>query len=503
MALLEGSSRALMTCYNKVSVPGFTTDENNAEKAAFNRHTIEDIVRHDWGFDGVIMTDWDAINMGDITYIYQTDFDMDMPHGTATQNVMSFISSGTLSQDMLNRKTKRILYDRLWAWGGKLISGDAEIKTYPKTVIKSTEHLAVALTAAREGIVLAKNDPVDGAQVLPLSKTATYKLAVVGPYANIRRPGGGGSSAVTADKIITALEGIQQAVAASPNVTVTTDYASADIAVVVIGVDKESEDMDRTSMALPADQLTFVSTVLAAKKKTIVVYTGGSASTAGSWSNAPAVVIAFYPGRWQGQVIAEALFGDINPSGHLNVTFPQTYTDLPGYDLDVNKNITLKSADTAHGYFLYEKTGKKPLYWFGHGLSYTTFKYDLITVRGSSTISSTDRVDIDVSVQNTGTRAGDDVVQLYVKPTGTAATARRVKDLRGFARVTLQQNETRRVPFTLGPRDFSTYEVNDAAKTGTWKVQPGTYEIIAGSTSNPEELVNGNGNCVSTTVTIQ
>jgi beta-glucosidase len=503
MALAEGSARALMTCYNKVGVPGFTSDQNEEDKASFNKHTIEDIVRRDWGFDGVIMSDWDAINAGNPLYIYKIDHDMDMPHGSVTQATIPFISDGTLPIDPLNRKAKRVMHGRLWAWGGNLIAGDADIKTYPKSSIKSAEHLQVALDAAREGIVLAKNDPVDGTALLPLSKSATYKLAVVGPYASIKRPGGGGSSAVTADKIITALEGVQQAVAGNPNVTVTTDYASADVVIVVVGVDRESEDMDRTSMALPTDQLTLVSTILAAKKKTIVVYTGGSASSAGSWSNAPAVMIAFYPGRWQGQVIAEALFGAINPSGHLNVTFPQAYTDLPSYDLDVNKNIYIKSADSAHGYFLYEKTGKKPLFWFGHGLSYTTFKYDLITVRGSSTISSNDRVDIDVSVQNTGAMAGGDVVQLYVKPTGTTATARRVKDLRGFARVSLQQNETRKVSFTLGPRDFSTYEVNEAAKTGAWKVQPGTYEIIAGSTSNPEELVNGNGKCVTTTVTVQ
>jgi beta-glucosidase len=256
-------------------------------------------------------------------------------------------------------------------------------------------------------------------------------------------------------------------------------------------------------MLLPADQLSLVSTILTSKQKTIVVYTGGSASVAGSWSDAPAVVIAFYPGRWQGQVIAEALFGDVNPSGHLNVTFPQTYTDLPSFDLDVNKNISLASADTAHGYFRFEKTGKKPLFWFGHGLSYTTFRYNNIVVRGSSTISSTDRVDIEVAVHNTGLRAGDDVVQLYVKPTGTAATARRVKDLRGFSRISLTQNESKIVTFTLGPRDFSTYDVNTAAKTGQWKVVPGTYEIIVGSTSNPEELAAGNGASLSATVTVQ
>ncbi|MBN1127945.1 MAG: glycoside hydrolase family 3 C-terminal domain-containing protein [Chitinispirillaceae bacterium] len=502
MGILEGQARALMTCYNKVSVPGFTNDIYDAEKAAFNKHLVDEIVRGDWGFDGVIMSDWAGINVGSPSYIYSIEQDMDMPYGTVMVANTPFIADGTFSQEPLNRKAKRVMYGKLWAWGGTLLASDAEIKTYPKSVIISTDHLSLSLEAARKGIVLAKNSNVSGAPLLPLSKTQTYRIAVVGPYANIRRPGGGGSSAVTADRIITPLEGIQQIAAALPNVTVTTDYASADVAVVVVGVPSESEDMDRTSMQLPADQLNLVATVMAAKSKTIVVYTGGSASIAGSWSDAPAVLIAFYPGRWQGQAIAEVLFGDVNPSGHLNVTFPQTFSDLPSFDLDANKNLTLRSADTAHGYFFYEKTGKKPLFWFGHGLSYTTFHYNNMTVRGPSIISSNDRVDIEVAVKNTGTRSGGEVVQLYVKPIGSSV-ARRIKDLRGFSRISLEPNEHKIVTFTLGPRDFSIYDVNIAAKTGQWRVIPGTYEIIISSTSNPEELVNGNGKCLRSSITIQ
>jgi beta-glucosidase len=509
MALTEGGARALMTCYNQVRVPGFTSSDpaviaGGGEQAGTNRHTIQDIVRNDWGFDGIIMTDWNGAFGANEAYVYNTEFDMSMPVGYGLLNVGTNVGSGAWSPDPATRKAKRIIHDRLWAWGGQLLTSDAQINTYTKSIILSPDHKQTSIDAAHESIVLAKNDPVAGSPILPLSKTATMKIAVVGPYSTVGRQGGGGSSAVTPDSMISPLQGIQKLCAAYPNVTVNQDYTTADVAVVCVGVDAESEDLDRPSYVLPAiagvDQNAQVATIMAKVPKTIVVYTGGSASCAGSWSSAPAVVIAFYPGRSQGRALADILFGDVNPSGHLNVCFPQTIGDLPSYDA-TNNAITLNSADTAHGYFYYEKMNKKPLFWFGHGLSYTNFYYTAINIAGSTTVTAGDRVDVSVDVQNIGTRAGDDVIQLYVKPSNN--TTRRVKDLRGFARVSLAAGNGTAVTFTLGPRDFSVYTPNAATQTGQWTVVPGSYDIIAASTSNPAELVTGTGKCVSTTITIQ
>jgi beta-glucosidase len=200
--------------------------------------------------------------------------------------------------------------------------------------------------------------------------------------------------------------------------------------------------------------------------------------------------------------MAEIFFGEVNPSGHLCVTFPKTESDLPTFDL-ADFHLFYTTADTAHGYFYFEKTGKTPLFWFGHGLSYTSFAYLGVVVCGaSSAVSSGERFDVKVFVQNTGLRSGSDVVQLYVKPVNSTIP-RRVKDLRGFSRVSLEPDQTKAVTFTLGPRDFSIYDANASTKTGQWKVMPGAYELIAGSTSNPLELVNGNGKCAVTTITIQ
>ncbi|MBN2188512.1 MAG: glycoside hydrolase family 3 C-terminal domain-containing protein [Chitinispirillaceae bacterium] len=515
MAIKQGGARALMTSYNKVRVPGFTTSDpteinNNVERAATNRHLVHDIVRNDWGFDGIVMTDWEgAQTVVPSLYVYETDFDMSMPYGYGLDRADFNIRILRIWDSLpLIRKATRCMYGRLWAWGGSLL-GDAEwIKTWPESVILSPEHKAVALEEARKSIVLVKNDSVGGVPVLPLDKSATFIVAVVGPFSAVGRWGGGGSSAVTPDTIVTPLQGIRNLCAGYPNVSVVTDYTAPGVsaAIVCVGVDNESEGADRPNFTLPSisgiDQNALVANVMARVPRTIVVYTGGSASCAGAWSNAPGIMVAFYGGRSQGQAIAEALFGDINPGGHLNVTFPNMANDLPS-SFGASE-LRLLSADSAHGYFYFEKTGKTPLFWFGHGLSYTAFNYGSMWVYGPSTISAGDRIDVNIGVTNTGTRTGEDVVQLYVKPNDVnAAFPRRAKDLRAFRRILLGPGETKMVTLTLGPRDFSAYDADPVSKTGQWRVLPGSYTLIAGSTSNPAELVHGNGKCMMTSITVQ
>jgi beta-glucosidase len=514
MAIKQGGARAIMTCYNKVRVPGFTTSDpteidDNVERAATNRHLISDILRNDWGFDGVIMTDWlGAETVVPQAYVYNTDFDMSMPWGYGMNNAAFMIHILRQWDSLpLDKKATRCMYDRLWAWDGIVLTSEDQIKTYQRsTTVLSPAHKAVSLQEAEESIVLAKNDSVGGAPVLPLDTSAAFTIAVVGPFANVGRWGGGGSSAVTPDTIITPIQGIRNLCAAYPNVNVTSNSSGADVAVVCVGVDNESEGADRPNYTLPVvggtDQNALVSSVMGSVRKTIVVYSGGSASCAGAWSNAPAVLIAFYGGRSQGQAIAEVLFGKVNPGGHLNVTFPATANDLPsGFGA---QEFALLSADSAHGYFYFEKTRKTPLFWFGHGLSYTSFAYNSIWVGGSSAITAGDRIDVNVDLSNTGNRAGDEVVQLYVKPNTVNSTFhRRVKDLRGFQRVSLGAGERKLVTFTLGPRDFSVYDADSTHKTGQWRILTGSYDLIAASTSNPAELASGNGKCVITTITVQ
>ncbi len=520
MAATDAGARALMTCYNKVGVPGYTTGNpvflsQNLDISGVNKHLVNDIVRHDWGFTGIIMTDWGALaNVTNGEYAYDTaGLDMSTPYGDGGySSIAANIAAGALDTASLNRKAADVMYGKLWAWGGTLLPSDSAINNLPPNTILSPRHLAIALDAARKSIVLAKNDTIAGSPILPLNAGATFNLAVVGPDAGYGRPGGAGSSYVNPDTIISPLAGIQTLLASHPNVTLVGNYTSAtgpnDVAVVVIGtltgaLGGESESEDRPNLQLTSDQLALVSSVMKVVPRTVVVYTGGSPSDTGSWSDAPAIVIELYGGRSQGQALAEILFGITNPSGHLSLTWPMSVNDLPPFAIDPSTfDYTVQSADTAHGYFYFEKTGKTPHFWFGHGLSYTTFTYNSITTLGPSTITAGDRIDFAVNLGNTGTMAGDAVVQLYVRPS-SLTIPHRVKDLRGFQRVTLAPGQSSTLTFTLGPRDFSTYYADSANKTGRWQVNPGTYDIIAGSTSNPAELINGNGKCMITSITVQ
>jgi beta-glucosidase len=526
MAVTVGGAQAIMTCYNKVRVPGFTTSDaqllsENCDVAGANKHLVNDIIRNDWGFRGIALTDWEALQCvtGD-RYAYDSielDMSTSAGDGAGYSSIADNIASNGWDTAALNQKAANVVYGKLWAWGGALLPSDNAINPYSTSPILSSRHKAIALQAARESIVLAKNDSVGGYPLLPLDTNATFKLAVVGPDSNYGRPGGGGSSYVTPDTIISPLQGIKSILAAHANITLVNNYHTAtgpnDAAVVVIGtltglIGGESESVDRPNLLLSASQLALVDSVTKTVPRTIVVYTGGSPSDSGSWSDAPAVVIELFGGRSQGQALAEILFGITNPSGHLSLTWPKSESDLPnnqnfGSNLNTSTDeYDVLSADSAHGYFYFEKTGKTPLFWFGHGLSYTTFAFSGITALGPSAITAGDRIDFAVTVGNTGTRSGDAVVQLYVQPAGIAA-AHRPKDLRSFQRVTLAPGQTSTLTFTLGPRDFSTYYPDPATRTGQWQVNPGTYNIIAGSTSDPAELVNGNGQCAITSITVQ
>ncbi len=524
MAVTQGGSRGLMTCYNKVKIPGFTTSNanliaENCEVAGSNKHLVNDILRHDWGFRGIILTDWESLQcVTNDRYAYDSvalDMSTAAGDGAGYNSIDVNIASNGWDTAALNQKAADVMYGKLWAWGGKLLPNDNAIDPYSTNPILSSQHLAIALQAAREAIVLAKNDTVTGSPILPLDTNATFKLAVVGPDSNYGRQGGGGSSVVTPDTIITPLGGIKTILAAHKNITLVTNYKTADVAVVVIGtltgiIGGESESTDRPNLLLSSSQLALVTSVMSAVPKTVVVYTGGSPSDTGSWSHAHALVIELYGGRWQGQALAEILFGRTNPSGHLSLTWPMSENDLPnfqnfGQGLNTSTfEYDVQSVDTAHGYFYFEQTGKTPLFWFGHGLSYTTFTFNSITTMGPSTIAAGDRIDFRVNLTNTGTRSGDAVVQLYVRPTSLVnPIPHRVKDLRAFQRVTLAPGQNSTLSFTLGPRDFSTYYADSATGTGQWQVNPGTYDIIAGSTSNPVELINGNGKCVITSITVQ
>ncbi|HEV7891512.1 MAG TPA: glycoside hydrolase family 3 C-terminal domain-containing protein [Pyrinomonadaceae bacterium] len=268
--------------------------------------------------------------------------------------------------------------------------------------------------------------------------------------------------------------------------------AKADVVVVCAGFapETESEGADRT-YALPVGQDDLISAMASANKNTVVVVTSGGGYDTGEWiDRVPALLQAWYPGQEGGTAFAEILLGDVNPSGHLPITFERRWEDNPAHDsyypTDDTKQVVYKEG-VFIGYRGYEKNNTKPLFPFGHGLSYTTFKYSNLTVRPAAAGAFSDppgaRYEVSFDVTNTGKREGADVAQVYVGDTHSKV-ARPLKELKGFSKVNLRPGETRRVAIMLDTRAFAYYDA-DAKR---WHTDPGDFDILVGRSSEQIEL---------------
>jgi beta-glucosidase len=433
---------------------------------------MTDILRTTWGYRGLVMTDWGAaMNNGNAA---QWGVDIKMPSGPDYASTV-----GGLSDAIVNMHAARIIYAHEMI--GDLKAG------YSSTAYarNNTAHADVARQVGEGGIILARNI----GNILPLPKTGK-KIAITGRFATQFRAGPGGSSYVTAWRSTNPQQGITNllsGVGAGAS-TITTDLNAADYIIVFVGVTGENEGGDRPYLEIQnGDGNTDAANALAAtngQAKTIVVFTGGSAASAtGSWSKANAIVVAFYPGQEQGTALANVLFGNVNPSGKLPVTFPVDGTQLPPFTLN-NLNLNYPSSDTAHGYFRVNKKNQTPLFAFGHGLSYTTFAYSKMAVYPSA-ISAGDKVNVSLTVTNTGALAGKEVVELYLSMPTSAALPTRVQDLRGFQKVSLAAGASAQVTFVLTKEDMQIFAPQgaDYSGQGKWQVPVGTYTVRVGTSS--------------------
>jgi len=258
--------------------------------------------------------------------------------------------------------------------------------------------------------------------------------------------------------------------------------AKADVVIAAVGFDaeSESESADRT-FRLPDGQDDLVRELLAANKNTIVVLTAGGSVDMNAWlADVPALVHAWYAGQEGGTAVADVLFGDVNPSGRLPVTFERRFEDNPVHDSYYPADPDSKRVEYKEGVFVgyrgYERNGTKPLFPFGYGLSYTSFEYDRLTITPGR--SRDGNVSVSFDVTNTGSRDGADVAQVYLSE-AKPRLPRPPKELKGFAKVSLRPGETRRLTVTLAPRSFSYFDV----KTGAWRADAGRFEVLVGRSS--------------------
>jgi beta-glucosidase len=327
-------------------------------------------------------------------------------------------------------------------------------------------------------MILAKND----SNLLPLDKTKPMKLALVGPWSTQMRWFVDASSLVNPMHLTAPKDAITKI--GGSNITVTTDYQNADYAMVCVGPDDKGEGNDRVTVSLPDTQDQLCAKVLAAKPgKTIIFYVGGSCADSGNWSKAPAIIMAFYPGEDHTLAMAEVLFGDYNPAGRTPFTFPADSTQLPRFGIGVpwdNTGLTKDQYEDAwegRGYPYFDYHNYKPLFCFGHGLSYTTFAYSNLLVSPLGGYPG-DTFFVKVDVKNTGTRQGEEVVQLYVHQVKSSLQTR-YKYLRGFARVALNVGETKTVTMALTEKDLAYYDDVHSA----WVTEPGQFDILVGASS--------------------
>jgi len=483
--VVKGGALGVMTAYNKV----------NGQYCTDSKYLVEDVLRNTWGFLGYTMSDWNALVNSEEAAV-EFGADQRLPDRKYSEGSFSNITHA-------KNKAKHIIYAN-----GKvgLLNSSYNAVDYQNSFMSQGKRDLVRKLGAK-ALVLAKND----GKVLPLPK-AGKKIFITGPLVDIARPesqylnknehqiarlGGGDSKGWESSLVktpenrrISPEQGIMEYLK-TLNVdgvrdTIVSNIGLADYIIVACGAHGEGESMDRDDMLVYKDE-EFVKGVLnnSSKKpsaKTIVLYTGGSASLPGAWSTADAILICFGPGEEQGYSIADVLFGDVCPGGKLNVTFPKTSSQVMNFE-SASSKLQYNKADEAHGYFKVDKMGQEPLFAFGHGLSYTTFEYSNLEVYPSK-ITKGDRVYVSVNVSNTGSVKGDEVVQLYLSlPTGTVSV--RKQDLRGFDRITLNPGESQKVTFALDPEDMSYFKVGSKEYdgSGTWDILSGSYKVRVGTSS--------------------
>ena len=515
-AVKEANVDVVMGSYNKF----------RGQFATHNEYLVNKILKQEWGFKGVLLSDWGSVHNTKEGLLYGTDLEMgtdlklmnnnvsqsDAAGKTIKQNIydqfffanpaLAMVKKGEIPESIIDEKVRRIL--RIM-FKNNMINNDRKPGLY-----NAPQHQKVALKVAEEGIVLLKNQE----SLLPLDQRAIKSIAVIGENANRENAMGGGSSQVKAKYEITPLQGLKNLVGVSADITYARGYKiqknqkadpqlieeavnaakNADVAILYCGWTHgfdyskwndntfDAESVDKPNLTMPFEQDELIQAVLKANPKTIVVLIGGGPVDMTKWiSKAPAIIQAWYPGMEGGNALAKIIFGEVNPSGKLPMTFPKTLEDSPAHKLGdfhgINGVVEYKE-DIFVGYRYNDTYKVEPQFAFGHGLSYTSFRYDLLDMKKSN-----GGVIVKVKLTNTGSKAGAEVVQSYVKDI-QSTVKRPEKELKAFEKVFLNAKESKTITLTLPKEAFQYF---DESKND-WLLEPGSFEILIGSSSTDIRL---------------
>ena len=461
IAVKEGHPRSIMSSYNLV----------NGTYANENKHLLMEILRDEWGFDGAVITDWGGSNDHALGVKNGSTLEMPAPGGDSVRELLAAVESGKISESDIDAHLSELL--------PLVFDTKAALDAAPRAFDAAAHH-ALARRAAAESLVLLKNE---GA-LLPLA--AGTKVAVIGDFAKNPRYQGAGSSMVNSTQVDVLLDklidselnviGYQQGFDrhGKPDAALQKSAcelaAQANAVILCMGLDEiaESEGLDRSNLRLAQNQVDLLQAVKAVNPKIVVVLYSGSVVETPWLDNCQALLYAALGGQAGAGAVADALIGKVNPCGKLAETWPLTYADVPSAADFATRRKTVAYREGLYIGYRYFTTAEKAVRFpFGYGMSYTTFAYSDMAA---------DEQGVSLTVTNTGSVAGTEIVQLYVAKKNSELF-RPARELKGFARVTLAPGEKQRITLTLDDKAFRFWNV----KANRWEIEGGEYELLVGA----------------------
>ena len=461
IAVKEGHPRSIMSSYNLV----------NGTYANENKHLLMEILRGEWGFDGAVITDWGGSNDHALGVKNGSTLEMPAPGGDSVRELLAAVESGKISESDIDARLSELL--------PLVFDTKAALDAAPREFDAAAHH-ALARRAAAESLVLLKNE----GSLLPLA--AGSKVAVIGDFAKNPRYQGAGSSMVNSTQVDVLLDklidselnviGYQQGFDrhGKPDAALQKSACElatqADTVILCMGLDEiaESEGLDRSNLRLAQNQVDLLQAVAAVNPKIVVVLYSGSVVETPWLDNCQALLYAALGGQAGAGAVADALTGKVNPCGKLAETWPLAYADIPSAADFATRRKTVEYREGLYIGYRYFTTAEKAVRFpFGYGMSYTTFAYSDMAA---------DEQGVSLTVTNTGSVAGTEIVQLYVAKKNSELF-RPVRELKGFARVTLAPGEKQRITITLDDKAFRFWNV----KANRWEIEGGEYELLVGA----------------------
>lgn len=458
----------------------------NGEHASDNKYLLTDILRKEWGYKGIVVSDWGAVNDRIKGILAGLDLEMPTSNGINDRVIEEAVKTGKLSEEDLDIVVARMIDLALKCEKDRAVHGNKKADL--------DKNYDLACEIAEKGAVLLKNNGI-----LPLNKNA--KIAVIGKLAKEMRYQGSGSSRINPHKLTSFTDYLDE---------IKADYSYADgydtnsdgvnkelisqavkcaeekeIVLLFIGLTDiyESEGFDRSHMDLPKSHNALVEELVKLNKKVVVVLSGGSPVTLPWVNNVPAILNMYLCGCAGGKACYRLLFGEANPSGKLAETFPVSIKDNPAYLYFQMGPHTVEYRESIYvGYRYFDKAKKSVCFPFGHGLSYTNYEYSDLKLSASS-ISDSEELTVTFTIKNTGKVDGAEIAQVYVKDI-ESTIFREEKALKGFAKVYLKAGESKTVSVTLDKRSFAFYNT----LVGDWTVESGDFEIMVGASSRDIKL---------------